>query len=473
MEYRKELQEYLAAHQDEMLADIKELVDIDSVRTEALPGMPFGEGPAKCLAKACEIMEKYGLKVTNYDNYVAAGDFGPEERQLDILAHTDVVPVSEADWTVTKPFEAKVVGDRMYGRGTVDDKGPAIIALYAIRAIKELGLPLKKGVRLILGSAEETGSEDLEYYFQKETSAPATLSPDAEYPLVAIEKGRLATGFTAAFPTEPKAEGAVLVCFDAGTAVNIVPNKAYALLSGIKADALAEIVKAAEARTGVSFTLTEEEEGLRIAALGQPAHASTPYMGNNALTGLVDLLAEVPFADAEAKELLTAVRTLFPHGDFYGHALGVDLEDEKSGKTTLTLDILKIRDGALCGQFDSRASIAATKENTTDVVREKLTAAGFTPDDSELSSAHIVDPQSPLVKTLMGIYGEVTGRTEEKPLAIGGGTYVHDIDNGVAFGCEFPEVDNHMHGDDEFMEIPVMLLSAELYALAILELCNA
>lgn len=131
---------------------------------------------------------KYGFAVTNYDNYAIAADFNQEEKGLDILAHLDVVPAGEG-WQETDPFTPLIKEGKMFGRGTADDKGPAIAAIYAMRAVKELGYPLKKNVRLVLGSDEECGSSDLEYYYKKEVEAPCTFSPDAEFPVINIEKG--------------------------------------------------------------------------------------------------------------------------------------------------------------------------------------------------------------------------------------------------------------------------------------------
>ena len=141
--YREKIDAYIDSKKDEMIEDLKTLVRIDSQRGRAKEGKPFGDGPAKVVAAAEGLMKQYGLQTTNYDNYVVTGDFGTQEKALDILTHLDVVPVTE-DWTVTEPFQPKVVDGRIYGRGTADDKGPAIAALYALRAIRELGLPMKK-----------------------------------------------------------------------------------------------------------------------------------------------------------------------------------------------------------------------------------------------------------------------------------------------------------------------------------------
>ena len=196
----EQLDRWLEEKLPALLADLETLVAINSERTEAKEGMPFGEGNAKCAAAGIEVLKRSGMKVTNYDNYVITADLKPQAPQgLDILAHLDVVPAGEG-WTVTEPFAMKLHDGRVYGRGTSDDKGPALCALYAMRAIRELGIPLKRNVRLVLGFDEECGSSDLDYYFQKEKSAPYSLSPDADFPMINIEKGGLHSGFHSNVP---------------------------------------------------------------------------------------------------------------------------------------------------------------------------------------------------------------------------------------------------------------------------------
>ena len=467
--YKDRLKEYFLAHKDALLADVSTLVAINSEDMPPEPGMPYGRGPAECLAAAQTMMEGYGFPVTNYDNYVIAADFGPAPRKLDILAHLDVVPAGEG-WTVTDPFTPKIVDGRIYGRGTCDDKGPALCALYAMRAIKELGIPLNSGVRLILGSNEECGSGDLVHYFAKEVSAPMTFSPDADYPVINVEKGMLRSTFTAQLPTDEPLPR--LASFHSGTVANVVPDRAVALVEGLDIEVIEEAAKSSMAKVDVQVTCTAADNGVSIQAKGRNAHASTPDRGENALTALVAFLAQLPLADSKTTQAFQSLAKLFPHGDFHGAALGVALEEEVAGKTTLTLDILNLADGKLKGVSDSRVCLAGTDENTTAVIAAKLAEAGFTPDpDMAMIPPHHVPADSELVQALLKVYTDVTGK-EGKPIAIGGGTYVHHIDNGVAFGCMVPEVDNHLHGADEFMVIDAMLESCLIFAQAIIALCG-
>lgn len=467
--YDEALKAYFSEHEEALKADVAELVAINSERMEAKENMPFGEGPARALAKGMEILQRAGLTVKNYDNYCITGDLDDKERRLDILAHLDVVPAGEG-WTVTDPFVMKEENGAIYGRGTADDKGPAMCALYAMKAIRDLKIPLKYGVRLILGSDEECGSSDIAYYFTKEKSAPMSISPDADFPLIHLEKGGLQSGFTS-----DAAQEAVLprvTRFWGGVKVNVIPPSAEAEVEGLSAEEIEKTAERITALTGVRFLCekrTAQTVGIRAA--GVNAHAAGPADGKNAVTGLLELLAALPLADTPVTKKLRAVSRMFPCGDYYGHALGVDLEDEVSGKTTLALTIFHMDEKEMSGMFDCRASILANDENTKDVIYRQFLENGLTPMDKDMYTYHYVKEDSELVQGLLKAYNEVTGK-EGKPMAIGGGTYVHNIENGVAFGCAVPEVDNHMHGPDEFMLVGQMLDSCLILAKAIINLCG-
>lgn len=466
--YSKEIHQFIREHQQEMFEDVKQLLRINSERMEAEEGKPFGTGSAKALETACDIFHNYGFTTKNYDNYVITTELNEKENKLDILAHLDVVPAGN-DWTVTEPFEPVIKDGKLYGRGAADDKGPAIAAFYAMRAVKELKIPLEAGVRLILGSDEECGSSDIDYYYKKNPPAPMTVSPDADFPVINIEKGGLAGDFSAVYEEEKELPRIIRV--DGGMKFNVIPAKAEALIEGLSCEDIKAAALPLEAATGLQFTISPEGHAVRIEAKGSSAHASEPYKGNNALTGVLELIAVLPLADTKASNLLRGIHRLLPHGDYYGKALGIAIEDNESGKTTVSFDIFHMNETQLSGCFDCRASIAATKENTAMVVEKVFREAGLTPGALKTYPPHYVPADSELVQALLTSYHSITGR-EEKPIAIGGGTYVHGVPGGVAFGCAVAEVDNHMHGPDEFMTVDQLLLSAEIYADAIVRLCG-
>ncbi len=466
---QKLLDEYFDAHREEMVQDICRLIRIPSMRSEAKPDMPYGEGPAKALAEGIALAKELGFSVKNYDNYVLTADLNDLPTELDILAHLDVVPVSDG-WTVTTPFSPVVKDGRIYGRGSADDKGPAVTALYAAKAVRDLGIPLKKNVRIILGTDEECGSSDLEHYYAIEKEAPNSFSPDADFPLINLEKGGLRGAFSAEWTEETALPR--LISMDGGTKLNVVPDKAFAVLEGMDAAALRAICEKVSAETGITYTVSEQEQNrLRIDAKGLGTHAANPMLGNNAVTGLIRLLVSLPLADGEGFRRLKAVDRFFPHGDWFGKAANVAMDDELSGPTTLSFDIFHYTLTGLSGEFDVRAALPANDENLRDVIRDELAAEGITLAPCSVFAAHHVPADHPLVKTLLACYEAFSGE-KGHCVSIGGGTYVHHLKNGVAFGCARSDVDNRMHGDDEFVEIEQLILSAKIFAAAIAEICG-
>lgn len=466
--YKERIEKYFEEHKNEMLNHISELIKINSIKGDAKEGMPFGEGPAKALEEALKIAESFGFKTKNYDNYVGTVDFNDKEKQLDILAHLDVVPVSD-DWTVTEPFTPLIKDGKIYGRGTADDKGPAITALYAMKAIKDLNIPLSKNVRLILGTDEECGSSDIAHYYKIEKEAPMTFSPDAEFPLINIEKGRLASEFKAEFKDENELPR--IVSFDSGVKANVVPDKANAVIEGFKLDEVKDFAEKYTKITGVKFDVKENGNTVVIDAKGVGAHASTPENGKNALSAMLEMLANMPFADTDAFRKFKGVNELFPYGDFCGKNAGVYMKDDISGEISMSLNILNVTATTLSGTFDSRAPICATDENLRDVLKANMNKYGIVLANDPMIPAHHVDADSDFIKTLLSCYEKYTGNKGEC-LAIGGGTYVHELKNGVAFGCTMPGTDNNMHGNDEFAVIDELLASAKIFTDAIIELCK-
>lgn len=468
--YQKQLEEYFEAHRDEMVEDICTLIRIPSTRQEPRDGMPFGEGPAKVLEAAMKIGCRMGMNVTDYDHYVATFDLNEKERGLDILAHLDVVPAGD-DWTVTKPFEPKMVDGRLYGRGSADDKGPAMAGLWAAKAVKDLKIPLSKNCRVILGTDEESGSSDIAYYYQKEEEAPATFSPDASFPVINVEKGSYSSDFTARWAEEEKLPRILSV--KGGFRRNVIPDKAEAVLEGIRLEEVCAACRSYGSKSGVSFEATEESGRVFVKATGRAAHASTPEVGANAVTAMVEFLSQLPMAASEGFSKLCAVSRIFPHGDWAGEAAGVKMSDEVSGPLTIAFSVFEYHLTGLTGIFDSRVPLCANEQNMRDVLAAAFDKEGIRLGNLNMRPGHYVPAESPFIQTLLRCYERYTGKKGEC-VAIGGGTYTHNLKNGVAFGCADPDplVDNHMHGADEFAVMDQLILSAKIFAQAIIEICQ-
>ncbi len=461
------IRRWLAEHSEEYLRDLADLVAVRSVRGDAQPGAPFGPECARALKVAAGIAEGHGFRVADHESYVLSADLGPEDRALDILAHLDVV--GEGLGWDTDPYTLVRDGDMLYGRGVSDDKGPALAALYAMRAVKELGLDLKKGVRLILGSDEESGSQDIAYYYSKEKPAPGTFSPDCDFPVYNTEKG----SYKPVFTMEYEKSGALprVTRLDGGFRINVLPSDAEAELLGLSPDEVAPVLAAAAADTGVSLSAEAIPGGVRILSHGVQAHASLPELGNNGITALIEALCRLPLADCGSTRALHGLKAAFPHGDFRGRALGIEMEDEISGPITVAFSLLHLDETGVRGQFDGRVPLCADDENCRLVAEARFRALGFTPQGS-MFPGHHTPAEGAFVSTLLRCYEDVTGE-KGACLAMGGGTYVHDIPGGVAFGPNPAGFSNREHGANERGMLSAFLQAAEIYALAIVRLCGA
>lgn len=464
--YRQKIETYFKEHREEFLEDLSRLIALNSEKGEKEEGFPYGRGPAAALDQALQIARRFGLHAENWENYLGIVELMPEgERTLDIMAHLDVVPGGEG-WTVTEPFVMKLAGDKLYGRGTADDKGPALAALYALRAVKELGLPVKKNVRVMLGCDEECGSSELEYYFSRTKPAEMTFTPDAEFPLINLEKGHFGGVFTAEFFGEVVLPA--LRSVKGGVKSNVVPSKAEAEVEGLREEEVRAAAAETEAETGVEFACTVRGDRIHVLAKGVSAHASAPESGKNAITALLALLNRLSLKD-EAAEKLRALHRLFPFDDVNGRAAGIYHCDEESGEITVSLDILHFDGTHLEAEFDSRTPLCADEESLKPMGKAAEEAGlSFR---SSFSLPHYVPADSDFVRTLLECYEKYSGE-KGQCLSTGGGTYVHGIENAVAFGCSMPGQDNQMHGPDEWASVDTLLMSGMIFTEAVVQLCR-
>lgn len=459
---------YFEREKENMLSDLGSLIRINSVRTEPSEDAPFGEGPKKALEKMLLIAKNAGFSVVNTDNY--AGEisfFGGDNASLAMLGHLDVVPEGDG-WTVP-PYEMTEKDGKVFGRGTSDDKGPVIAALYAMKCVRELGVEIKDDVRLIVGTSEETGGNDIEYYTEKRGMPSMVFTPDSSFPVTNVERGHFSKHFSGEI-TPDEDDFPSVVSFDGGFVINAVPNKASAVLRGFSLDEVSKISEKLSDDTGIKFEISSVDEGLQVLALGTGAHASTPDLGNNPITALVALIASLE-SNSNTLKLFKSLSKFFPHGKTKGEGMGVKMKDDISGELTMTLDILKFDGKTVSGAFDSRVPICASEENLSFVVRDKLLSIGLELDSTFITPIHYVDENSDFIKKLLSAYEEVTGKKGYCE-AIGGGTYVHEIDGGVAFGAIMPEVDTNMHGADEYMPIDGLIDAAKIFTKAIINICS-
>lgn len=431
-------------------------IRIPSVKDAPQPGAPFGADVRRMLDRAIEDGRALLGNARDVDGYACDMEIGQGEDVIGILAHLDVVPAGDG-WQVD-PFGAQVVGGKMYGRGTSDDKGPAVAALYAMKAVQDAGIPLGKRVRLILGCDEESGMEDIAYY-DKAIGLPAVgFSPDAEFPVINTEKGILQMRLHAPLACDR------LVSIQAGTRPNVVPGTATAVVRGEDTvQRAAAFAQQADIRLG-----SEPAEGgaFCLTVTGVPAHASTPWQGVNAAGQLLRVLQ----AAGVGGDCLSTLADAIGH-DSDGTGLGIAGSDGVSGPLTVNLGLLSYDGQALQATLDCRYPVFFSDAQIVRFVKLRLSGVGFEVETGHGAQPHHVPASSFIVQTLLKVYGELSGR-EAKVIAIGGGTYARCMKQAVAFGPLFPGEEELAHQAGENVDLAQLMLSVRIFAYAIAELAG-
>lgn len=451
----KNVDKRLEAYEGEMIEALRESVMIPSVKAEPAEGAPFGREVKRALDHALDLGKKLGFETRDMDGYIGLIEYGEGEETLGIMCHLDVVPEGDIEAWKYPPYGAEIHDGEMFGRGTLDDKGPVFSTLYALKAIKDEGLKMKRRVRVMLGCDEESGWGCMDYYKAHEKMPDLAFSPDAEYPLVNSEKTILQAEFSKAFKSN--------IRINAGTRANVVCGKAVAFIP--KAFDEVEPIASAFGYAGeFDVECKAVDSGTEITVLGLDAHASLPESGKNALLALLSLLRrlEVGGEDAEMLEMLNDKLKQ----DIHGETLGVDFTDA-SGRTTFNAGVLVWgENGIEKFVIDMRVP---TSIDINKVVETLKTELPLELGGTHIQNGHYVAPESELVSKLLAVYAERTGKYE-KPLAIGGGTYARAVENAVAFGCERPGVPALIHMPNESIRLEDIMFNAKMMASAIIAL---
>ena len=470
--YSARIDELIDSWRDEMFDTLKGWVAINSIKGEPEDGAPFGRAPRKALDLALSDAAAMGLAVRNLDGY--AGDVTLNEggqQTMGILAHLDIVPAGDG-WS-HDPFDCYRKDGRVYGRGTQDDKGPAVAALYALRAVKEAGIPLKDRVRLILGTDEESGSGCIRHYKEVAETPDYGFSPDADYPLINIEKGGIAIEIGAFSAGEADAR-IPIYSMEAGQRVNIVPGTARAVVgtASVSADqmraALSELPTEA---MPYRIEVTDLGDGkARIEAFGVQSHASLPHLGLNSIGLLMKALTRLGAGGGIAPAVKAVAEKFGTEGD--GASAGLKTDDPECGPLTCNMGLLRFDGQVMSVRLDIRWPLATSPEKMLGGLGVALAGTPLVMRCFGWRGVHYVSPEHKVVKGLLQVYHDVTG-LPAYPIAIGGGTYSSMMPNNVAFGICFPGDVDTCHMPDEYVDWEKFILSVKVFAHAIEKLAGA
>ena len=491
-DYMRALEAAIENNWKEQIETLGEMIAFPSVGAEAVtlqPGtpaeevLPFGKDVHGVFAYALEKGHEMGFETANTDNYGGhiemPGEIldeegeviGTAEETMGIVGHLDVVPAGDG-WA-TDPFTMQNADGVLLGRGVLDDKGPVVAGLYAMKAIKDAGFTPHTNVRLILGLDEETNWHGMDYYLDHMKAPDFGITPDGDFPVIHGEKGILVFDLVKKLG-RTQADGLALRSLTGGIAANMVADSARAVVLSKDKKAYEPIRdKAArwkdDGRADISTKVIGKS--LEIAVKGKPAHGSTPEKGVNAVSLLMAFLEDINFNSDEINDFIAFYNSCIGM-ETDGTALGCGFEDEASGKLVLNVGVAAIDQKTATLTVNIRYPVTMETQQVYDAMMPALNKY-----DIGVVKGHAQDPiykpaDEPMIRTLMSIYQDHTGDTESQPLVIGGGTYARAFDNVVAFGACFPWTKDKMHQADEELTVEdfrkmTLIFADAIYRLAV------
>lgn len=435
---------------DSALEDLKEILKYKSVLNEYNPNSsaPFGVENKKCLEHMLSIGERDGFTVKNVDNYAGHIALGDAEEIVGILGHLDVVP-AVGKWS-NDPFTPTIKNDKLYARGTLDDKGGVIASYYAMKIIKDLNLPIKKQIRLIVGCDEESGSRCLEHYFETEQKPACAISPDAEFPLIFGEKGILSFDLLGDLGNDD------VLSFESGLRYNIVPDLAKLVVKNPNEQEIIEFNQ--------EFNQNAKFSDGAYYFYGESSHAMQPECGINAAY-IMFLFMNKYYPSALSEYIVN-------YYDTTGKKQNIDLYDDEMKALTINLGIARCVNGQVKLGYNLRVPVDSHVDVIKNGFESKIKKFGFIFTNMSYSPRHYVNPQSDFVKTLMEAYQTISNDYKSEPMTIGGGTYARILKNAVAFGPNFPFREDICHQPDEFIYLEDFTKWIAIYAKAIYDLAK-
>lgn len=450
----------------ELVQSLQALIRIKSVKEDAVGDLPFGRGIQESLSYMLNLGASIGFKTKDVDHYAGYIEFGEGEEMLGILCHLDVVPEGEG-WTYG-PYSGHIEDGKLYGRGTLDNKGPAIASLYAMKALKDAGFVPNKRIRLILGTNEESGSQCIDYYLKHEETPTVAFSPDADFPVIHGEMGISLFDLYQKFEHHIADGGIELISLRGGNAPNMVPEFAEAKIK--ETSPIEHIIKAYNQTKNAQIEYIKEDDYTLLRAHGISAHGSTPEKGVNAISQLICLLDLIDLQIGDASNF---IRFIARHiGMAYdGKEMGIGFEDAYN-PLVLNLGMIDCDETGGRATVNVRFPITYKEETIKMALDQTMMHTGVDLINWKCAHPLFFEPDHPLVSTLMDVYREKTGDMDAKPITIGGGTYARSLPNAVAFGALFPGAEDTMHQKDEYISLEDLYKMTDIFEDAIIKLTS-
>lgn len=433
---KEQLSNHIDLYKNEILSQLSEFVAIPSESDNL-------EELSKAIEFIVQLSKGLGLSAQTYcENQVVVVEIGNGDEILGILSHLDVVPAGDLSLWETPPYEAVIKDGKIFGRGTLDDKGMIIASLYAMKAVLDLGLPLHKKVQLILGTQEEVEWTDMDAYVANHKLPDYGFSPDGEYPICNIEKGCI--DYTLEFDIADNCDALHITSIVCGEAQNSVPGKATATLS----------------------------DGTEIVALGKTVHSCQPERGDSALFNLYNKLASIEVAENKLIKLLKEITAKF--SSIYGKELGLYSESEYYQRefvhrNAFSPTIFNAQDDRAVLNINCRFPYGESEDKLLEGIKDFAFQNGGNVTDVYAMPAVFVSKEKPFLKICEKAYEEVTGLENQYTLAYGG-SYAKAMPNIVSWGPIFPGEEDTCHEANEYISIDSLLKNTEIFANVIAEI---
>lgn len=463
------IEDFIKENKETMIKKLQELIQIPSVYSESKnPLMPFGENANKALEYMLNLGKSLGFRTKNIDGYCGYIEFGEGEEMLGIIGHLDVVPSGD-NWTYP-PFSATIFDNKIYGRGAIDDKGPVIASLYAMKYVLD-NCKVHKRIRLILGLNEENDWKCINYYKKHEESPTIGFSPDADFPCIYAEKSILTSYFSMNY-TKSDYDISIQEFDCNNNAINVVPKICSTVLkisSNIVMDDFIKVIKNILDKYDFEIDVYKlNNEEIKLTSYGVGAHSAHPDLGINAISRLIIVLDDL-FKTYNITIELFDFFTKYINTEYNGESLGINYKDE-SGILTLNVGNISLDNNVLKIGLNLRIPISVPIENIENTFIKCLSNyKEINYKKVDFKQSLYIPKDNYLVKTLCDIYNEEANSYLE-PIAIGGATYARAFDNCISFGANLPGQKDMCHQTDEFISIDNLLFACRVYARAIYEL---
>lgn len=455
-------------YREAIISDTQRLIQSPSVIGDTAEGQPFGADIARTLELTLSMCAEMGFRTKNCDGYCGWAEIGSGDEMIGILCHLDVVPVGEG-WT-KEAFGAEIEDGKIYGRGSIDDKGPTVAALYATKAYSELHPGMNRRIRLIFGCNEENDWVCMDHYKASEEIPSCGFVPDATFPVIYAEKGILFPILEAAFHTDGRVRVKEL---KGGSSANMVAGSCSAVICTPEAAVLAERFSAfgPEDLGGAVLECEAEGEELRLKAKGLIAHGSTPWEGVNAISAVMKVIGGIEDLDSDQKRFVRYYNDCIGFETDGTGLCGCKVEDDVSGRLVNNAGTCEMdgTTGKIC--LNERYPVTFDGALLQKLISEQAARYGLTASLRLDSPPSYVPKDDPMIVKLMDVYRHYVDDPSE-PVLIGGGTYARSIANCVAFGPLLPDRKELAHCPDEFVYIEDLILATKIYAAAIASLCD-